>query len=214
MPGPAVTSVAKAGPSPILFSHLEAALLQGDRLLFLWAWHDRPPSAGQPLGGTSVFVNNDLWSIGLDGSTPLKLASKLPYIVSLHHSAHYGLIAYFSNAEVGKVVFHRVEFTSDGPAKAVAKKHADEVKGLKSEASTVESALTFVNKSGQPIRLFWLDYEGKRKLFKEIAPRERFEQKTFTGHAWVVTDKDENAWYVFRPTDKPETIEIEAPTKK
>jgi hypothetical protein len=32
-------------------------------------------------------------------------------------------------------------------------------------------------------------------------------------HPWVITDEDDNAWYVYFPDAQPRTIEILAPKK-
>ena len=41
-----------------------------------------------------------------------------------------------------------------------------------------------------------------------------FEQKTYVTHAWLITDLDDNGWYVIRPEAKSPKIEIETPKLK
>lgn len=58
----------------------------------------------------------------------------------------------------------------------------------KESAAPRETAFTLVNQSKVPIVLYWLNYQGQRVKYAEIAPNDRFEQPTYLLHPWVVTD--------------------------
>lgn len=58
----------------------------------------------------------------------------------------------------------------------------------KESATPRETTFTLVNQSKVPIVLYWLNYQGQRVKYAEIAPNDRFEQPTYLLHPWVVTD--------------------------
>jgi hypothetical protein len=93
------------------------------------------------------------------------------------------------------------------------KKHPAEEKGTKSISHDVETFIKFVNKSGKTIKVYWLDYDGDRKLYQTLENGESYEQQTFLTHPWLVTDEKDNAWYVYFPDAQPRTVEVVAPSK-
>ena len=93
------------------------------------------------------------------------------------------------------------------------KKHPAEEKGIKSENGDVEAKIKFDNKSGKTTKVYWLDYDGNRKLYQTLKDGESYEQGTFLTHPWLITDDDDNAWYVYFPDGQPRTVEIVAPKK-
>jgi hypothetical protein len=102
------------------------------------------------------------------------------------------------------------------PAAARAeKKHPAEEKGIKSTNGEVETSIKFVNKSGRPVKVYWLDYEGQRKLYETVKDGDAHTiDKTYLTHPWLITDEDDNAWYVYFPDSQPRTVEITAPRKE
>ena len=99
-----------------------------------------------------------------------------------------------------------------GTAEAVPEdRHAAAVKGVRSLRSELETRITFVNRSDQPIQTHWLDFDGKRKLYETVPPGKQVDQPTFVMHPWVVTDARGRAWGVYYPDAQPRTIEIRAP---
>jgi hypothetical protein len=59
-----------------------------------------------------------------------------------------------------------------------------------SRPSQERTGMTFVNRSGQAVQIFWLDFRGYRKLYRELPPGDRFHQDTFIGHNWLVATMD------------------------
>jgi hypothetical protein len=87
-------------------------------------------------------------------------------------------------------------------------------KGLKSETGNVKARITFVNRSKQPLKVYWLDYNGERVLYKKLKPSESYTQDTYMTHPWLITDLYDNAWDVYMPTVQPRTVIITAPKKR
>jgi hypothetical protein len=102
--------------------------------------------------------------------------------------------------------------TFELPVVVGPKRHAAETTGLKSIDSKFETSIQFVNRSNQTIKVYWLDYEGKRQLRGTIKEGGVFgPQRTFLTHPWLITDKDENAWHVYLPEGQPRTVEVHEP---
>jgi hypothetical protein len=86
--------------------------------------------------------------------------------------------------------------------------------GLRSVHSAVEAQIRFVNQSGQTVRVYWLDYEGERKLYQTLRAGEDYDQPTYLTHPWLVAGEDGEVWEIYLPTEQPRTIHITAPEKK
>jgi len=87
-------------------------------------------------------------------------------------------------------------------------------KDLKSEAGTVKTQITFVNRSKQPVKVYWLGYKGERVLYKTLKASESYTQDTFMTHPWLITDLHHNTWDVYMPTVQPRTVIIMGPKKR
>jgi hypothetical protein len=87
-------------------------------------------------------------------------------------------------------------------------------KGLRSVTGNVKTRITFVNRSQQPVKAYWLDYEGERVFYKELKPSESYSLDTFVTHPWLITDLHDNAWDIYMPTVLPRTVIIRAPKKR
>jgi hypothetical protein len=61
-----------------------------------------------------------------------------------------------------------------------------------SQKNETSTWVMFRNQSGKRVKVGWYNFEGKLHLYEELPPGHDFSQKTFAGHTWVVTDKDEN----------------------
>lgn len=92
--------------------------------------------------------------------------------------------------------------------------HAAERSGLRSGPSLVEASLNFINRSGQTLKVYWLDSSGKRVLYKTLKPQQGYTQLTFLTHPWLITDADDNAWYLYYADAQPRTVEIIEPALK
>ncbi len=73
---------------------------------------------------------------------------------------------------------------------------------LKSENALKPVKIRFVNLTDKKLKLFWLDYEGKRKLYGEVLPLGEIEQSTFATHPWLVTDSGGNGIAIYRASSE------------
>ena len=66
-----------------------------------------------------------------------------------------------------------------------------------------ETEITFVNQLPTAVDLFWVDPDGKRVAYGNLAPGERKTQHTFAGHVWLVTGRTGFVLGVFQAEAKP-----------
>jgi dipeptidyl-peptidase-4 len=60
---------------------------------------------------------------------------------------------------------------------------------IRSENNGEECTITFVNKTKAKVKLIWVNQDGHRTEYGDIAAGELHEQDTYAGHAWIVTDE-------------------------
>lgn len=74
-------------------------------------------------------------------------------------------------------------------------------KDLKSIKTKMKKPLTFHNLSKNVIKLFFLDFDGKRKFYYSLESGKKYYVMSFVSHAWVITDEKDQCKYVFPNTD-------------
>jgi membrane protease YdiL (CAAX protease family) len=102
--------------------------------------------------------------------------------------------------------------TPAAPAVPPEKKHPAEAMGIRSTNFGLQTTIKFLNESKQTIKVYWLDLDGHRKLAGPLKHGQYYEDtKTSPTHVWLITDENDNAWYVYLPDAQPRTVEIVAP---
>jgi hypothetical protein len=83
---------------------------------------------------------------------------------------------------------------------------------LKSLNSNTPTLITFINRSTEPVDIYWLDFGGNRQLYKTLEAGGSYTQQTFLTHPWLVTDARGKPWNVYMPEAQPRTIYLQAPS--
>jgi dipeptidyl aminopeptidase/acylaminoacyl peptidase len=78
-----------------------------------------------------------------------------------------------------------------------------------SRGSSVETSITFVNNTGESVKMFWIDTTGNRHPYDRLAPGGRGTQHTFAGHAWVAVGHDGRDLAIFTADERPSVAVIE-----
>lgn len=78
-----------------------------------------------------------------------------------------------------------------------------EAEARRSERTGPESEITFDNRLDRAVKIFWIDPEGKRQPYGEVAAASRRSQHTFAGHRWMVLSEKEEMLGVFEAKDEP-----------
>ena len=58
--------------------------------------------------------------------------------------------------------------------------------------SGANAQVFFENKSQQPVRVYWITYDGGRKLYATLAPGKLRQQNTYANNIWLITDLKDN----------------------
>lgn len=61
---------------------------------------------------------------------------------------------------------------------------------IKSAATEIETEITFENSGNSPRQIHWIDFDGKRVHYGDIAPGASHQQPAYLGQAWMITDKN------------------------
>jgi dipeptidyl aminopeptidase/acylaminoacyl peptidase len=72
-----------------------------------------------------------------------------------------------------------------------------------SRDSAVETEVTFENRLGEMVRLFWVDPGGRHVAYGSLRAGETCAQHTFAGHVWLVTSANSNSVAVFEAEETP-----------
>jgi VHL beta domain len=67
-----------------------------------------------------------------------------------------------------------------------------------SRPSKERTGMTFVNRSDEPVKIYWLSFQGERMLYRYLPPGGRHTQQTFIGHNWLVTTLAEQCIGIFK----------------
>ncbi|MDO7689113.1 MAG: hypothetical protein MUQ67_07125, partial [Pirellulales bacterium] len=103
-----------------------------------------------------------------------------------------GLI--FEQTLAGEKIFSVLDGTSNQTMTLKEAKHSGWNEGQlpplgswsKSGGSQIPVLLTFKNTFDRPVRIFWVQHNGKLKNYGSIPPGKRRSVSTFNGHQWVV----------------------------
>jgi hypothetical protein len=95
---------------------------------------------------------------------------------------------------------------------------ADEPK-LRSDASKVPADLEVQNLSSAPIRLVWVDFEGRRDRRQPLAespralPGDAIRESSWTGHTFVITDDDGRGLCTFKVGELDTRVDYRRPCR-
>lgn len=63
---------------------------------------------------------------------------------------------------------------------------------LRSRSSSSSTNVRFINRQRFVVKVYWIDFAGKRQHYFDLEPNEVRWQQTFTTHPWVITSAGEN----------------------
>lgn len=94
-------------------------------------------------------------------------------------------------------------------------KHAAEkARSAYSINSDISTSIEFVNLSDEKIVVYWLDYDGVRQPYGELAPGQSYVQPTHLTHPWLITDAGGANSLLFYPDAQPRRVEIAFASKR
>lgn len=63
---------------------------------------------------------------------------------------------------------------------------------LRSKSSNFSTNVQFINKKPFRVKVYWIDFEGKRQHYFDLEPNQTRWQQTFISHPWVITSSGGN----------------------
>ncbi|MBV9468768.1 MAG: DPP IV N-terminal domain-containing protein [Abitibacteriaceae bacterium] len=64
-----------------------------------------------------------------------------------------------------------------------------------------ETSLNFINSTKADIDIYWINPDGQHQHYATVHPGDHYEQHTFAGHVWLVTDHASKTLAVFEATE-------------
>ena len=59
--------------------------------------------------------------------------------------------------------------------------------------------ITFRNSTAGAVKIYWLDYTGKRQQYGTLSPGQSYTQSTYAGHPWLAADATDKCIELFQP---------------
>jgi dipeptidyl aminopeptidase/acylaminoacyl peptidase len=85
--------------------------------------------------------------------------------------------------------------------------------GLRSRTTGEQTEITFANRTGGPVDLYWLDPEGQRREYGSVPAGESRRLRTYAGHTWLVTTAEGAPLAVFVAEERGGSAEITGPVR-
>ena len=86
-------------------------------------------------------------------------------------------------------------FTASPPAATVTLVPStyEQCSSLRSVEGSTSITVSFENRSGRAVNIYWIDYQGAEQFYFDLQPGQAKPQDTYVTHAWCARDKTSNA---------------------
>jgi hypothetical protein len=73
-----------------------------------------------------------------------------------------------------------------------------------SRPSKDATGMVFANRSNSTVKIYWLDFQGHRRLYRSLSPGDKTTQNTFIGHNWLIANLRDECIGIFKAA--PESL--------
>lgn len=94
------------------------------------------------------------------------------------------------------------------PPAEMAGLSCDLQQSLRTASTGPSTTVTFINESDGMRSVFWLDGDGVPRPYANLDPGQRYDQQTYVGHPWMITDGPGNCLALYMPTEAPSEFRI------
>jgi hypothetical protein len=94
------------------------------------------------------------------------------------------------------------------PVPATASSSCSRESSSRSGASRQPTTISIKNDRSAPVRLYWLDPDGNRKLYATIEPGQTRVQQTYLTHPWIVADLSGTCIELYMPTEGSTQVSV------
>lgn len=101
----------------------------------------------------------------------------------------------------------RIEVLPDTGRRTEPAGCADEA-NARSLESAQSTHVEFRNPTRSPVRVYWLDFQGKRVLYNTLSAGQSYTQQTYVTHPWVVADMAGRCLGLFMPAAARRTVTV------
>ncbi len=101
------------------------------------------------------------------------------------------------------------ELTEEPSAAPTTRSSQGSIEIRPSRRTGEETTIAFLNRTSDPVEVFWIDAEGERRSYGRVHAGTRKEQHTFAGHRWLVTDQLGQPLAVFEAEEGGTEAEID-----
>jgi hypothetical protein len=107
--------------------------------------------------------------------------------------------------------FAQFSTASNPVSNTVLKPYNCQEENLRSLKSDVSTNIQFINRKPFRVKVYWLDFTGKRQHYFDLEPNETRDQQTFVTHPWLITEAGANqpCLNIYFPVEKPGIIVLE-----
>ncbi len=63
---------------------------------------------------------------------------------------------------------------------------------LRSPVNSRAITIQFINNTPFPIKVYWIDFQGKRQHYFDLEPSQSRDQQTYVNHPWLITRRVAN----------------------
>ena len=72
------------------------------------------------------------------------------------------------------------------------------------------TTIVFQNNRGEGVRIYWLNYQGRREPFQGLSLGRQHAQETYDSHPWIVTEENGRCIGLYMPEATRRQVEIRA----
>jgi dipeptidyl-peptidase-4 len=83
-----------------------------------------------------------------------------------------------------------------------------------SRKNGAETTINFINRTDKDVDIYWIDTGRQRKRYATVAAGDQYNQHTFAGHVWLVTNKDGQPLLTFMAEEQAADAVIDEETIK
>jgi len=80
---------------------------------------------------------------------------------------------------------------------------------LRSLEANRQTYIVFTNKGNKPIRVYWLDYAGKRIPYGMLETGQVLSFQTYVTNPWLIADAKGNCKSIYMPTSKRLEVSVD-----
>ena len=184
---------------PLSFDNMQDRIIKGT---IDWTQYsivlDVPEESSKVCFGVMLSGKGKLW---IDDINFAKVSKKVP-VTCMYANKKYANTARNLDFEESAEDYHIEPGQDSHKVKLKSLPVSKETK-VNSISSSTETSITFCNKTKKKVKVYWIDFEGRRKPYGQISAGQTREYHTFATHPWLIANSEDKAIALFVATEAP-----------